>query len=208
MKIILTILMTVMTATVFGQTFEGEIVYQNTCVSKLPNVTDQQFTSMMGSSLNYIIKGGNYKSSTNGTVVQWQLYINKENKLYNKTSSSEIVFWNDGSANPDEVLKVEVKKKVTEILGYKCDEVTLTCKSGIQKYYFNSKMGVDASLFTGHIFGNWYDYLKVAKAIPLKLIIENTQLTFTSVAIEVKKMKLDDKEFQLPENVKTAKSPH
>jgi hypothetical protein len=208
MKKLLTFALTVLIATVFGQNFQGRIVYQNTYVSKLPNVTSEQFTSMMGSTQTYIIKGGDYKSSANGTFFQWQLYINKDNKLFNKMSNSETVLWNDGATNPDEVLKVEVNKNVTEVLGYKCDEVVLTCKSGTQKYYFNSKIGVDISLFTGHLYGNWYDYLKVAKALSLKSVIDNAQFTLTCIATEVKELKLDDKEFQLPENVKTAKSPY
>jgi hypothetical protein len=208
MKKLLTFALTVLIATVFGQNFQGRIVYQNTYVSKLPNVTSEQFTSMMGSTQTYIIKGGDYKSSANGTFFQWQLYINKDNKLFNKMSNSETVLWNDGATNPDEVLKVEVNKNVTEVLGYKCDEVVLTCKSGTQKYYFNSKLGVDISLFTGHLYGNWYDYLKVAKALSLRSVIDNAQFTLTCLATEVTELKLDDKEFQLPENVKTAKSPY
>jgi hypothetical protein len=52
-------------------------------------------------------------------------------------SNSETVFWSDANIQGDEVLKVDVNKNVSEILGYKCDEVILTCKSGVQKYYFN-----------------------------------------------------------------------
>jgi len=209
MRKILTISLTILTiATVFGQNFEGKITYQNTYKSKLPNVTDQQFGSMMGSTQDYIIKGGNYKSSANGTMFQWQLYVNKDNKLYSKMSNSETILWNDGSVNSDSVISVQLNKRVTEILGYKCDELVLTCKSGTQKYYFNSKLAVDTKLFANHKFGNWYDYLKQANALPLKLIIDNQQFTVESAATEVKAMKLDDKDFQLPENAKTAKSPY
>ena len=93
---------------------------------------------MMGTTQEYLIKDGNYKSSANGTFFQWQLYINKDNKLYNKMSNSPTIFWNDGSVNPDEVIKAEINQGVIEILGYQCDELILTCKSGIQKYYFSS----------------------------------------------------------------------
>lgn len=209
MKKILTIALTILTAaTVYGQTFEGKITYQNTFKSKLPNVTDQQFTSMMGSTQDYIIKGGNYKSSANGTMFLWQLYINSDNKLYSKMSNSETILWNDGSVNTDSVLKVELNKQATDILGYKCDELILTCKSGVQKYYFNSKIGVDISLYNKHLYGNWFDYLKLAKALPLKSVIETQQFTLTSIATEVKEMKIDEKELQLPANAKTAKSPY
>ncbi|TKB96817.1 hypothetical protein [Pedobacter cryophilus] len=194
--------------TTFGQNFEGKIFYSNTYKSKNPQMTDQQWTSIMGSKQEYLIKGGNYKSIANGTLVQWQLYINGDNKLYNKISNSETAFWNDGSLQGDEVLKVELNKNVTEVLGYKCDEVILTCISGVQKYYFNSKLAVDAKLFANHKFGNWFDYLSKSNSLPLKSIIDNAQFTLESVATEIKSLKLDDKEFELPAGIKTDKSPY
>ena len=36
-------------------------------------MTDQQWLSMMGGTQEYYIKGGNYKSVTNGTLMQWQI---------------------------------------------------------------------------------------------------------------------------------------
>lgn len=194
--------------TVFGQTFEGKIFYSNKYKSNNPQVTDQQLTSMMGSSQEYLIKGGDYKSIANGTLVQWQLYRNNENKLYTKMSNSETTFWNDASIQGDEVLKVEVNKEVTEILGYKCDEIILTCKSGTQKYYFNRDLSVNTTLFTTHKFGNWFDYLSKSNSLPLKSVIETAQFTIESVATEVKAMKLDSDTFEIPEGLKTEKSPY
>ncbi len=171
-------------------------------------MTNQQWATMMGSTQEYLIKGGDYKSTFNGTVVQWQLYLNKDNKLYTKMASPETAFWNDASIQGDEILKAEVTKGVTEILGYKCDEVILTCKSGVQKYYFNSKLAVDPKLFTNHKFGNWFDYLSKSNALPLKSIVETAQFTMESVATEVKQMKLDASTFELPAGIKTEKSPY
>jgi hypothetical protein len=77
------------------QAFEGKIIYANSYKSKNPQITDQQWNTMMGVTQEYFIKGGDYKSTANGSLVQWQLYINKENKFYSKMSNSESVFWND-----------------------------------------------------------------------------------------------------------------
>ena len=57
--------------TIFGQPFEGEIVYENHYKSKMPNLTDQQFATMMGSRQEYYIKKGDYKSVTNGSPVSY-----------------------------------------------------------------------------------------------------------------------------------------
>jgi len=207
-KLLVFALITFSTLTVFGQNFEGKITYSNTYKNKNPQMTDQQWLSMMGGTQEYYIKGGNYKSVTNGTLMQWQLYVNSENKLYSKMTNSETVFWNDGLTNSDSIISVELNKNVIEILGYKCDELILTCKSGIQKYYFNSTLKVDVSLFENHKFGNWYDFLKESNSLPLKMIIDNAQFTMENIATEVKEMKLNEKDFQLPENIKTAKSPY
>ena len=43
------LLATFISVTSLGQSFEGKIVYKNTYKSKLSNVTDEQFTTMMGS---------------------------------------------------------------------------------------------------------------------------------------------------------------
>ena len=41
-----------------GQTFEGKITYQNTYKSKIPNVTDDLLTAMMGTSQEFNFKAG------------------------------------------------------------------------------------------------------------------------------------------------------
>jgi hypothetical protein len=194
--------------TSFSQNFEGEIIYSNTYTSKNLQLKDEQWSLMLGNTQNYLVKGGDYKSITNGKLMQWQLYINKDNKLYNKMANSDIVYWNDASIQGDEVIKIEINKNVVEILGYKCDEIVLTCKSGIQKYYFNSKISIDPKVFINHKFGNWYDYLSKSNALPLKMILENPQFTTISIATEIKPMKLEINTFELPAGVKTEKSKY
>lgn len=194
--------------TSFSQNFEGEIIYSNTYTSKNLQLKDEQWSLMLGNTQNYLVKGGDYKSITNGKLMQWQLYINKDNKLYNKMANSDIVYWNDASIQGDEVIKIEINNNVLEILGYKCDEIVLTCKSGVQKYYFNSKISIDPKVFINHKFGNWYDYLSKSNALPLKMILENPQFTTISIATEIKPMKLEVNTFELPAGVKTEKSKY
>jgi hypothetical protein len=203
---VLLLLLTVSTLT-FAQNFEGKITYQNSYKSKIQGVTDEQFTSMMGTTQEYWIKGGNYKSTLNGSVVAWVLYVNKDNKLYSKMGNSEIVYWNDGSQNTNEITKAEINKEVLTILGYKCDELILTGKNGVEKYYFNSSLKIDASLFKNHKYGNWSEYTSRSNAVPLKMIIETPQFSMESTATEVKPVALEEQFFQLPPNTQTQKSP-
>lgn len=192
----------------FAQDFEGKVTYKNTYKSKIANMTDEQFASMMGTSQEYLFKEGNYKSSTNGTFLQWQLYINKDNKLYNKMSNSSTILWNDGAVNSDEIINSVINKNVIVILGHQCDELVLTCKSGIQKYYFNSKLKVDPKLFENHKFGNWNEVISKSNSIPLKITIDNQQFSIESLATEIQPMKLESSLFELPADSKVEKSPY
>ena len=192
----------------FGQHFEGKITYKNSYTSKTPGVTDEQFTLMLGSVQEYYIKEGDYKSIVNGSLLEWQVYINKDNKLYTKMSNSETLWWNDGATNPDEVLKTEINKGVIDILGYKCDELILTCKSGTQKFYFNPNFSVDKEMFKNHQFGNFYEVLSRSNSLPLKAVIENQQFILESMATGIVRVKLEKSFFELPANANTMKSPY
>ncbi len=196
------------TLTSYAQPFEGEIIYQNTYKSKISGLTDEKFTSLMGPTQDYFIKGDKYKSVTNGTLLQWQIYVPSENKMYTKMSNNEAALWADAGINPDSVISETLNKNAMDILGYKCDELVLNCKSGTQKYYFNSKLGIDSKLFTKHIFGNWHYYVSISNAVPLKMEIDNAQFTLTCLAVEVKPRKLETSDFQLPPGSKTEKSPY
>jgi hypothetical protein len=191
-----------------AQSFEGKVVYHNTYKSKIASLNDQQLTSMMGNTQDWYIKDGDYKSETDGTFAKWQLYINKDNKLYSKLANSEAILWNDGAANADSVISVELHSNVVEILGYMCEELVLNCKSGVQKYYFSTKLPIDSKLYLNHKYGNWYSYLSKSNAVPLEMIIETAQLTLISIATEIKRMKLDQAMFVLPTGVRITKSPY
>ena len=191
-----------------AQSFEGEIVYQNAYRSKFPNLSDLQLTTLLGSIQDYYIKDGNYKSETNGALLKWQLYINADNKLYNKFSKSDTLQWNDASVNKDSVLSIEKNLGVTEILGYKCNELVLNCKNGMERFYFSDKLPVDSKLFINHALNNWYAYLSKANALPLKIIIDNYQFTMVSIATEIKPVKLDKAMFILPAGTKSIKSQY
>lgn len=208
MKFILSIFLSFISLNALvAQDFEGKIIYENTYSSNTDGVSSQQWSEMLGSKQEYFYKEGSYKSGTNGSLVQWQLYVNSDNKLYTKTANSETLYWNDAAENKDTVLKIELNKKVVEVLGYLCDELILTCGSGVQKYYFNSRFTVDPTLFKNHRFGNWSTYLKNSKALPLKMIIETPQFRLESTAVIVRPIKLDSKFLELAPGVVVEKSP-
>ena len=207
-KTLSTIYLSLCCVIALAQSFEGKIIYKNTYKSKVPSLSNEQLTGMMGTTQTWSVKDGQYRSDLDGTFMQWQLFVKADNKVYSKMANSEAALWNDAAVNPDEVLSSELHPGVVEILGYKCDELVLNCKTGVQKYYFSSKLPLDAALFSTHQFGNWYAYLSKAKAVPLKMIIDSPQFSIESVATEIKPGKLDNSLFALPAGIATTKSPY
>jgi len=207
-QILLTLCLVLTCFVASAQSFEGKIIYHNTYKSKQAAVDNQQLNGAMGNTETYYLKGGSYKTEVNGALVQWQLYVNRENKLYTKLATSPVILWNDASVKDDEVLSTELHRDAADILGYKCDELVLKCKSGIQKYYFSAQLPVDSKLFARHQYGNWYAYLSKANAVPLKMVIENDRLSMESIAVEIKPMTLDNALFALPAGVQTMRNPY
>ena len=209
MNKLITIALILMTArTVSGQPFEGKITYRNSFVSKLPNLKNEEMNLLMGNKQIFYIRGGDYKSVFNGTFENWQLYSNSENKLYSKFGHSDTIFWNHAGINDDTVFTTKLTKDKIKILGYSCDELILMCKSGVQKYYYNSSLRVNSKLYERLIYANWYYFLKRSNAVPLKIVLDSYQFSMESVAIEVKPMKIEDRELRLPANSIVAKSPY
>lgn len=207
-NLLLFLFVVLLTQMVFGQSFEGKITYANTYKSKNPQMPDMQLAMMMGTTHKYFIKNGNYKMEMNGLMIKWLLYVNDDNKLYSKMANSEAVLWSDGAVNKKIIVDSKINKGVLDILGYKCDELVLTCKKGVEKYYFNAALKVDASLFKSHKYGNWYAFLEKSNAMPLKIVLDNEEIYMESIATDVKKTSLDASYFKLPKDTQTVQSPY
>lgn len=201
-----TLLLLLLATTVFCQNFEGRIVYNCTYISKIPQVSNEQFTYMMGSEMDYMIKEGSYKIKMNGSYAQGQTYDNAGNRLYDKMANNDTLFWRDGSVNNDEIISAEETQNAEVILGYNCNKLVLTCKSGTYTYFYAPNLPLNVEAYSKHVYGNFYETIKRGNGIPLKFIVDTPQFKSTNIAIKLKKQRLDAAEFQLPPNAITAPS--
>lgn len=187
-----------------AQDFQGKISYVCSYYSKTKGINDLQWANMLGNRLLYYYKNGNYKTTTNGSLVEWSLYINKDNTIYNKLANSDTIYWENAAIIKnlnDTVVQVIVKRKALNILGYMCDEVTACTSTGEHKYYYSSRFRVDPKLFLKHNAGNMAALTKLTKSLPLKMIVEYPQFTLECFAIDVKPLPLTDDVFKLDKGV-------
>jgi hypothetical protein len=197
-------LLVLITTNAFTQNFEGKIIYQLQYRSKWPSLKVEDLQSTLGTEHEYLVKNGNYKTTISpNAMVQWQLYSHQDNKLYNQFTNNPTILWYDGAKNTDTVYSYTINKNVVKVAGYDCDELIMRCKRGIMKYYYNAAIKADPLVYKQHRFGNWYFYLQLTQALPLKYIYELTQYSIEHTATQVLPMQLEDSLFQLPANAKT-----
>jgi hypothetical protein len=192
------LLILLVTSNIYSQSFEGKVIYQNTYESKTPNVSNEQLNLLMGTLQEYVIKEGDYKSIFNGQFNQFQLYRSDKNKLYNKFSNAEALFWSDGAIDGEKVVDLNIIKNKETVLGISCDELTMKTTKGVYVYYYNAKYSINPGFYKGHLFGNWYFYVKESKAVPLKIIMDTPEFKSTSTAIKIEEYKVDSAYFELP----------
>jgi hypothetical protein len=188
----------------FAQSFEGTITYANSYKSKSPKLKDEQLNSMMGTTQEYYIKGGDYKSVFNGSFIKMQLYKNAENRSYSLIAKSDSLYWEDYSKNKDVAIKYEIEKSKETVMGVVCDALIVYTAKSKTYYYYNKKYAINPELFTKHQYGNWYYIISKTKALPLKEVYEDDQFVFTSTAVKIAPMRLGENIFTLPDKSKIA----
>lgn len=175
-------------------------------MSKSPTVTNEQLTQMMGSTQEYDISGGDYRSIFNGSYLKMQLYVSRENRSYTQTTFSDTLYWEDYAVNQDKATSFEIKKNAETILGVACDELVVYTPKGTTHYYYNSKYGVDPELYKVHAGGNWYYIISKTKALPLKIVSDQEGFVMTSVPAKVIPARLDMSIFSIKDKAKTTKA--
>jgi hypothetical protein len=207
MKITATILLTCLSATSFAQSaFEGEIIYHNKFISKIPNVTGEQIGMMIGTTQEYFIKDASYKSRINGSIMVLQLYDPKTNRLYNKKPASDTLYWIDAASSSGDVVNYEIFKNKEKVLGLDCDALVVYTKNDTTTLYYSPKYKAEASLYAKHNYGNWFFFLSKSGALPLKTVFRSRQFIMESVAVEVKPMQLTNNYFAIPPGAPLKKS--
>jgi hypothetical protein len=110
------------------------------------------------------------------------------------------------------VTKLDTSVTINNI---KCNIVRVKWKSGTYDYYYNSAMlMVNPDFYTNHIYDGWYEFLKISKSLPIKIVkIANGMMTVTQTLITTKKDLIDDKLFQVPnlvsdKDLNSIKSPN
>ncbi len=183
------------------KTFQGEIDYDVSYESNQKTVDPTQLQIMFGVKEQFFISAAGYKSMTDGQLIEMQLYNPAANRLYTKVPESDTLIWFDAGINYDSVIQFSIDPNADTILGYPCQALSFSSKSGSSKYFFSNEFPIDPQPFRNHRFSNWAFVCEKTQALPLKMIIRNAQWTMTAVATVIRPMRLDSPFFKVPPGI-------
>ena len=220
MKQIITTILVFTTGILFGQSYEGTLVYKTDFQFKISEkmmkmgITEEMMKEKMkkeGSltdSIKTIYKQGDYITYTNFSPQSWSVYKQLANKLYSfqDVEASDICTVTDVSIDMEFQMTgnkpiIQKLDTVVDINGRRCEIVRVLWKSGTYDYYFDSNfLKVDAKLFENHIYDGWADFLKISNSLPIKIVKSVKGLTTVShTLIRHKEETIDPKLFEIPE---------
>lgn len=179
----------------FGQQFEGKIVFQNSFQSKSQDKPNEYLNQLFGTTHTYQIKNETYKLSSNGELLQWQIYQAQENKLFTKLAIGDKLGIKDLDKETEKVKNVQVNRKTAEILNHLCDEFIVYCKNSVQKYFIDSSLNINPEIFKNSKFNHQLSFLLKNQILPFKMVIEDEIGTCESIATEIKEEKIDENIF-------------
>lgn len=204
--ILIVFITSLLSVSAINENFEGKITYQVRYHSRIPNISSDQLTAMMGTEQEFYYKAGNYKSAVNGTTMEYMMYIADSCKMYMKMVKMDLLMWTDATKETDQILQTQLNKNVDTILGFVCDELIIQSKNSTHKYYFNTAFNINPTESANHKASNWSAYLSAAKALPLKMIIETEQFVAESVAVQYKKEALAASIIKIDSSLKIVQS--
>ena len=201
MKTVLIIIIFLTSFNSFSQDFEGEIKYVISAKTKFDVKIPMKLENSIGSTSTLLTKRGAYKQETNSTFMAFQIYLPNEGKLYYKnTIESDTLRVKDVQKFENQIYEYEIIKNADTILGYICDKLIQKTNSTQQDFYYCSDLKLNPIYFKDFVAFEKNKVTEIMKSVYLRSDLIYPNLTISYTAVEVKRRKIKDEEFNLPKN--------
>ncbi len=187
-----------------AQSFEGIVKYKMTLKNPNSEVRpDADFYKTLGKDaeryVKFYIKGDRYKSY-NKTTKSIELYDPETNQIYYYKSKVDSALVVNALVKHERITDYNVVESGEMVDGIKCSTLVVEAFKAINKYHYNvNHYQVQKDLFSRHLYGHLAEYFEEAGAIPLKIEMHNFIRNVTWEAVKIKKKKLSDRHFLVPD---------
>lgn len=180
--------------------FSGKVSYVESYVSNDPNLSVADVENLLGTKRDFYIQGQFYKSVSFGNTNRTLLYRGDENRIYRFEGEGDTVYWKQAVAidSLSNTIDISVEASDEIVLGLKCRKIKFISRSVVTTYYFNKRYGIDPEAFRNHKLESWDLYTRVARAVPLKIVLQTPKLTVSSTAVKIEGLDLADSVFERP----------
>ncbi len=215
---ILIALITLLSFTSYGQSFEGTISYKmealNPNPEMIPDSTWQEgIKSQFGEKgfmlQKYFYKKGNYISEIEaGDAKGFQAYNSKDGLLYSWQDKSDTAITVNSKKFMYELIEIIDSEETDTILGIPCKSVIVKSKMGKMTLWYNPDyFKMDSKFYEGHKYGHWEQILKRIGCLPLKMEQKGFMTHVVQTAIEFEEIPIDDKKFDIPKFKELIENP-
>lgn len=178
--------------------FEGIIYYKTTVLSKTEDFTTPALLDVYGDSMTLYYKKGNYKMVFNGKEVKEIYYLKEKNMQYTVRVGVDTLFYSLCENEFRTIVSSTYTSNAGKVMKRKCNMIVNDLGDSKNHYWFDPSVYVDPANFKKHVFGYVNMYFEKAQAYWLKYKYEGVFFDLTHTATKIKKMKIDDRTFELP----------
>ncbi len=178
--------------------FEGIITYKTVALSKTEDFSTEKLQKVYGDILTVYYKNGNYKMVYSGNEVKEIYYLKDKNKQYRTLFGSDTMLVSDCSNETRVLVETKITENAEKIMKRNCNLLVNDLGDSKSYYWYNSSVPVNPDHYKKHVFGYVNVYFEKAKSFWLKQKYECDFFDLTHTAIKIKKIKVADSVFTLP----------
>lgn len=209
----LILIISLFTSLIYGQSFEGKLIYKVEFKINMEGISKNDMIDHMKRSGEYFdtlvikIKNGNYEKLVNSANSKRIVYKSDSNKIYNFDTGFEYVLITNakkyGSTNIEfEKPEIIQNDSTVSVLGQECKSITLNWDNlGRETYFYNeSFLKINPELFQEHNFEYFNEVLKLTKSYPTQINKTlNNFIEIRMILISYSDEKIEDSSFEIPE---------
>ena len=186
------------------QFFEGVVHYHHIIEAKDSTANEFLLINFYGNSSKFYFKEGNYRWDFQESELEYQVYNQKENKVFDKYHKNDTLYWTAASEQIEDLVQDFAPKASSgQILDLPM--MVYNVKSQFfyneevrgRMYYFSPKYALNPAWFKQHKLNNLDAIYARTKAIPLRIVVLYPNYRVTYLAIKVEAKPLDKSLFEI-----------
>jgi hypothetical protein len=201
-KLIIILFITCTPFFVTGQKyFEGTIEYAYEVKLKSKKVDLSRLQKALGKGCTLYFKEGNFRHDYDGGVLEFDVYNNRENKLYTKKRGNDTIYWYDCSKKGKSIKDLKVSEEKIEVLQMLCAQLTIQYSDhNVVEYYNSDSIRVDPAWFAKFKRDDQFKIDGIEKSIFLRSERDYPAFTIISTATRIIKQTLHPNVFEISIN--------